>query len=93
MERERSNKRTTDSSYVQQMGRVLRTKDVNALREFLVKSANDRNDSGEAAELEGIPQADLESRMHKMIMARADLAGMHDSSREWLVGHGFEPIR
>jgi hypothetical protein len=90
---ERTNKRDTDASYVQQMAAVLRKKDVAALREFLVAAANERNDESEVAEIQGIPEADLEARMHKMIMARKDLPDMHDESRKWLVAHGFTPIR
>jgi hypothetical protein len=90
---ERTNKRDTDASYVQQMAAVLRKRDVAALREFLVTAANERNDAGEVAEIQGIPEADLEARMHKMIMARKDLSDMHDESRKWLIAHGFTPIR
>jgi hypothetical protein len=92
MERTRI-KRDDDSSYVREMGSVLRRKDVAALRDFLARSAEERNDEGEAAEIRGIPDADLEARMHKMIMARKDLEDLHAGSREWLIAHGFTPLR
>ncbi|MDO8588334.1 MAG: hypothetical protein Q7T82_15000 [Armatimonadota bacterium] len=93
MQRPRTNRREADESYVHAMGRVLRNRDVEALRRFLARSAQERDDPGEAAEIEGIPQADLESRMHKMIMARMDLQDLHDESRQWLIEHGFKPLR
>jgi hypothetical protein len=93
MEQTRSNKRDGDSTYVKQMASVLRKKDVAALRDFLARSAEERNDDGEAAEIRGIPEADLEARMHKMIVARKDLVDLHDESREWLIAHGFTPLR
>jgi hypothetical protein len=93
MEGTRSNRRDDDSKYVREMRSVLRRKDVAALRDFLARSAEERDDAGEAEEIRGIPDADLEARMHKMIMARKDLDDLHASSREWLIAHGFTPLR
>ena len=92
MERTRSNRRDDDIVYVRQMGGVLRKNDVAALRDFLAASAEERNDPGEAMEIRGIPEADMEARMHKMIVARKDLEDIHAESREWLVAHGFRPL-
>ncbi|MDO8683130.1 MAG: hypothetical protein Q7N50_06580 [Armatimonadota bacterium] len=92
MQQARSNRREADASYVQQMGRVLRKRDVAALRDFLIQAAMERNDPSEAEEIKGIPEADLEVRMHKMIMARKDLHDLHEESRKWLIAHGFRPL-
>lgn len=90
MERRRENRREADSKYVREMGKTLRLKDVSALREFLIRCANERNDTGEAAEIQGIPEDVLEARMRKMIMARKDLADIHEESRQWLLSHGYK---
>ena len=93
MQKPRTNRREADQSYVHEMGRVLRDRNLEALRQFLARSAQERNDPGEATEIQGIPAADLEARMHKMIMARPDLQDLHDESSKWLIAHGFKPLR
>lgn len=79
----------TDASYVSKLCEVLRTKDVEALRQFLIKSAENR-DPDYVAEIEAIPAGELEKRMYKMIAARPDLADMHADARRWLNEHGAE---
>jgi len=93
MERTPGTRQDSDAAYVQQLGKVLRRRDVAALREFLVKSANERDDPGEAAEITGMPEADLETRMHKMITARRDLADLYEESSRWLSERGHRPVK
>lgn len=93
MEKENAGPNPADAAYVANMRDVLRKRDVSALREFLVRSATVRKEPEEAAQLESLSHDALEARMHKMIMARMDLADLHDESRKWLIAHGFEPLR
>jgi hypothetical protein len=91
-ERSTSGRESADAQYVQNLGQTLRKRNVTELREFLVRSATERNDPGEVAELQGIPDEVLEARMCKMIMARCDLQDLHDESRKWLIEHGYKPL-
>jgi hypothetical protein len=72
-----------DSGYVRRLSYVLRKRDVDELREFLKQEAAMR-DPTRVAEIEEITDHNLEFRMHKMILARPDLADMHADARRWL---------
>jgi hypothetical protein len=77
----------SDASYTRKLSDVLREKDVDALREFLIVSAENR-DPDYVAEVEAIPEEELRKRMYKMILARPDLSDMHAEARTWLQEHG-----
>lgn len=79
----------SDSIYVRQLCDVLRKRDVEALREFLKVEAAAR-DPARAAEIEAIPDDDLQVRMYKMILARPELAEIHADARRWLQEHDVE---
>jgi hypothetical protein len=72
-----------DTGYVQRLSYVLRKRDVDALREFLKQEAVVREPE-RALEIESIPNHELETRMHKMILARPDLGDLHADARRWL---------
>lgn len=73
----------SDAKYVQRLSSVLRKRDVEELRDFLKQEAAQR-DPEHVAEVDAIPNHDLETRMHKMILARPDLADLHADARRWL---------
>ena len=72
-----------DAGYVQRLTYVLRKRDVDELRKFLKHEAAAREPE-RIAEVEAIPDHDLEMRMHKMILARPDLGDLHADARRWL---------
>jgi hypothetical protein len=76
-----------DQAYVVELGRVLRTKSPSALRDFLVEQARRYGDARQIAEIESRDAADLEALMHRMVLARPDLADLHPTSRRWLASH------
>lgn len=73
----------TDAGYVQRLSYVLRKRDVDELREFLKHEAAAREPE-RVTEIEAIPYHDLETRLHKMILARPDLGDLHADARRWL---------
>jgi hypothetical protein len=93
MERGPMDRQAEDARYVQELGRTLRERNVGLLREFPMRSADERGDAAESAELREAPAAELEIRMHKMITARRDLQDLYEESAEWLTQRGLNPVR
>jgi hypothetical protein len=77
-----------DASYQTRLGATLRLRDVAALREFLTEQARTFGDDRQVEALASQSDADLEPLMHRMILARADLADLHAASRAAL---GMDP--
>ena len=76
-----------DTDYKREMVAALRTRDHGKLREFLRRSAEER-DLDRVSEIDGISDQDMQIRMHKMIVATPELADLHSESRAWLADHG-----
>jgi hypothetical protein len=79
-----------EQSYRAQLGSVLRQRDVRALRAFLLQSAQRYGDARQVDDVEAKSQDELEELLHRMIVARNDLADLHRASREWLFRHGID---
>jgi len=79
-----------EPSYQAQLGGVLRRRDVRALRTFLVQSASRYGDMKQVRDVQGKSEDDMEELLHRMIVARPDLADLHRASREWLFRHGID---
>jgi hypothetical protein len=80
-----------DQQYVERLGAVLRTQDVEQLRGFLIENARRFGDEAQVTQITGQSAQELEALMHRMIVARSDLAELHPSSRTWLQQHGQNP--
>jgi hypothetical protein len=70
-----------DSSYQERLGRTLRLRDVAALRSFLLEQAQSFGDERQVQAIRSQPDLELDQIMHRMILARADLADLHAASR------------
>ena len=79
----------SDTAYVRGLLNVLRKRDVDALRGFLIEEAELR-DPSRVAEIQSIGDDNLEARMYKMILARTELGELHADARRWLREHGRE---
>ncbi len=79
-----------EPSYRAQLGTVLRQRDVRALREFLLQSAQRYGDARQVDDVEAKSEDELEELLHRMIVARNDLTDLHRASREWLFRHGID---
>ena len=79
-----------EPSYAAQLGSVLRKRDVGALRTFLLSSAERFGDRGQVDDVQAKSADELEELLHRMIVARPDLADLHRASREWLFRHGID---
>ncbi len=66
-----------DERYVAELGRVLRTGKPAALKIFLLDRARQYGDDRQVAAIEAKDRAELEALMHRMILARPDLADLH----------------
>jgi hypothetical protein len=73
-----------DRDYVQRLGQVLRRRDPAALREFLAEQAGRFGDERQVADIRARDTAELELLLHRMIVARPDLADLHPESERWL---------
>ncbi|MCI0595813.1 MAG: hypothetical protein L0Z48_04640 [candidate division Zixibacteria bacterium] len=72
-------------NYVNELGQVLRRRDLSALKEFYIKWK-------EKMELGPLPSDEaLEAQMHQMICEFPSLADLHAESQKWLLEHGFTP--
>jgi hypothetical protein len=78
----------SDSSYAARLGAVLRRRDPEALHLFLRESAAGYGDDRQVSEVEQRSHAEMEELMHRMILARQDLAELHQASAGWLREHG-----
>ena len=77
-------------SYPAQLGAVLRQRNPEALRRFLIESASRFGDSKQVADVENKSADEMEELLHRMIVARADLSDLHRASREWLFRAGID---
>ena len=77
-----------DRDYVQLLGIVLRRRDATALRSFLIEQAARYGDDRQVAAIEQQSEDDLTTLIHRMILARGDLADLHAESQRWLAEHG-----
>jgi hypothetical protein len=80
----------SDASYQERLGQTLRRRDPAALRSFLVAQAQTFGDERQVHAIEAQSDAELEVIMHRMILARTDLADMHPASRSAL---GMDPAQ
>ena len=76
-----------DRSYVQQLGEVLRQRDVAALRVFLEGQAGRYGDQSQVDAIRAQSDAEIEALLHRMIVSRPDLSALHAESRRWLARH------
>lgn len=79
----------SEVTYSNKLTEILRSKDVDGLRDFLHKEAEAR-DPEMAAEIDGIPDCDLEVRMYKMILAKSELRDIHSDARRWMKENDVE---
>jgi hypothetical protein len=79
-----------EPSYAAQLGSVLRRRDVEALRAFLLQSAARFGDMKQVLDVQGKSEDEMEELLHRMIVARPDLEDLHRASREWLFRHGID---
>src|SRR4051812_11218847 len=78
-----------DRQYVDRLGDVLRERDPAALRAFLAENARRFGDASQVTAITAQSDAEIETLLHRMILARADLASFHAESRRWLAEHGL----
>lgn len=78
-----------DSAYIKGLLIILKKRDVDALRDFLLEEARVRNPE-KVEEINYISDEDLEARMYKMILSRQELGDLHADARRWLREHGIE---
>jgi hypothetical protein len=79
-----------DRAYVAQLGDVLRTRDVAALRAFLEAQAGRYGDTRQVEAIRAQSDAELEALLHRMTLARPDLARLHAESRRWLANRAAD---
>jgi hypothetical protein len=79
-----------ESSYIDDLGLVLRQRNPDALRQFLVESASRFGDQRQVDDVTGKSADEMVELMHRMIVARPDLADLHRASREWLFKQGID---
>jgi hypothetical protein len=77
-------------SYVAQLGAVLRRRDAAVLRSFLLESAQGFGDARQVADVQSKSEDEMRELLHRMIVARPDLADLHRASREWLFHRGID---
>jgi len=73
-----------DRAYGDLLGDVLRQRSVAALRLFLETQAGKYGDERQVDSIRAQSDADLEQILHRMTLARADLADLHAESERWL---------
>ncbi|HYU20114.1 MAG TPA: hypothetical protein VEQ11_15610 [Chloroflexota bacterium] len=78
----------TDREYVDRLGRVLHRRNPAALADFLSAGAARYGDERQVADIRAKSAAELEELLHRMILARPDLADLHAESKRWLAAHG-----
>ena len=79
-----------EPSYATRLGAVLRRRDAGALRSFLLESAQRFGDARQVADVQSKSDDEMHELLHRMIVARPDLADLHRASREWLFHHGID---
>jgi hypothetical protein len=83
-------RRGGDEDYQVKLGDVLRTRDPAALRDFLELSASRYGDDRQVEAVERKSDEEMEEMLHRMILARQDLAELHADSRRWMFEHGMD---
>jgi hypothetical protein len=76
-----------DRAYVARLGDVLRQRSVPALRAFLEAQAGRYGDERQVEAIRAQSDDELERLLHRMTLARPDLAQLHAESRRWLAAH------
>lgn len=79
---------SSEPTYGDQLGAVLQQQDPSALRAFLVGKARQFGDLPQADEMEARSDEAMAELLHRMILARNDLADLHAASYHWLQAHG-----
>ena len=79
-----------EPSYAARLGAVLRQRDAEQLRQFLLESAKRFGDARQVADVEGKSSDEMLELLHRMIVARPDLKDLHRASREWLFHQGID---
>ena len=79
-----------EPSYAARLGAVLRLRNPDQLRDFLLASAQRFGDARQVADVEGKTNDEMLELLHRMIVARSDLKDLHRASREWLFLHGVD---
>jgi hypothetical protein len=77
-----------DRAYGERLGEVLRKRSVEALRAFLEAQAGRYGDERQVEAIRAQSDTELEMIMHRMTLARGDLAKLHADSERWLAAHG-----
>ena len=78
---------SSDQDYKARLGAVLRRRDPAALHLFLRQSAAGYGDERQVTEVEQQSHAEMAELLHRMTLARPDLAAFHAESRAWLAAH------
>jgi hypothetical protein len=78
--------RRSDRDYKSRLGAVLRRRDPSELKAFLGQSAAGYGDDRQVRDVESRSPEAMRELMHRMIVARPDLADLHVESRAWLAG-------
>ncbi len=84
---------SSDHDYAERLGDVLARRDPEGVRSFLVENARRYGDEGQVAAITGQSAENIEALMHRMIVARPDLADLHPESQAWLASHGLDRPR
>jgi hypothetical protein len=80
-----------DDSYKARLGEVLRRRDPAALHLFLRQHAADFGDERQVSDVERRSHEEMSELLHRMTLARPDLADFHAESRAWLAARGEGP--
>ena len=83
-------RKSGDEDYQVKLGDVLRQRDPHVLRDFLELNASRYGDERHVNEVERKSDDELEEMLHRMILARQDLADLHGDSRRWMFEHGLD---
>jgi hypothetical protein len=78
----------SDQDYKARLGAVLRRRDPETLHLFLRQNASGFGDERQVVDVEERSHEEMEELMHRMILARTDMADLHAASRAWLAGRG-----
>lgn len=79
-------RKSSDLEYKAQLGQVLRRRDPSELHLFLRQSAAGYGDERQVRDVEERSHEEMVLLMHRMILARPDLADLHAESRAYLSG-------
>ena len=77
---------SSDRDYKARLGEVLRRGAPEELHLFLRQSAANYGDERQITDVEERSHEEMEQLMHRMILARPDLADLHPRSRAYLAG-------